>query len=233
MDLEKSFRLLRLFALVPFLFGPAGLHAHEAEAVLAGEATVYEDEPGNNGGGDSQVCIGNLATTDTRRAFVRYTLPAMEAGSTVYRVVWAIVQDRVRSLGGGPLAANLQVRRVTASWVEGAGSGGGVGPCGGGQNVAGVDWATQPAVAAAISTNVALSADNAESVVIDTNTGHDVLLTDVQAWVDGGASNFGWRLAVVEEGTADNARVLTPGTLTIHWNPPSEDVLFANGFETP
>lgn len=234
MDLEKSFRLLRLFALVPFLFGPANLHAHDAPAVLAGEATVYENEADNNGGGYSQVCIGNVATA-TRRAFVRYTLPAIPAGSTVYRVVWGIFQDRVRFQGDlGPLAATLQVRRVTTAWDEGDGSGGGlVGPCGGGANVAGVDWATQPTVAAADSTTAALSADNAFSVVFDTSTGHDGLLTDVQAWVESGASNFGWRLAVVEEGTADNARALTPGTLTIYWNPPVGDVLFADGFEAP
>ena len=192
MDLEKSFRLLRLFALVPFLFGPADLHAHDAPAVLAGEATVYENEADNNGGGDSQVCIGNIATTATRRAFVRYTLPAIPAGSTVYRVVWGILQDRVRSQGGGSLAATLRVRRVTAAWVEGTGSGGGSGPCGGGENVAGVDWATQPTVAAADSATAALSADDEVNVVIDTgiDTGNDGLIADVQAWVDNGATNF-------------------------------------------
>lgn len=140
MDLEKSFRLLRLFALVPFLFGPADLHADDAAAVLAGEATVYENEADNNGGGDFEICIGNIATTATRRAFVRYTLPAIPAGSTVYRVVWGILRDRVLSQGDvGPLAATVQVRRVTAAWVEGTGSGVGLGPCGGGENVAGVD----------------------------------------------------------------------------------------------
>ena len=234
MDLEKSFRLLRLFALVPFLFGPADLNAHDAEAVLAGEATVYENQTDNNGGGDSQVCIGNIAT-DVRRAFVRYTLPAIAAGSTVYRVVWAILQDQVSDPGPGPLAATLQVRRVTSAWVEGTGSGGGSGPCDGGENVAGVDWATQPTVAAADSAAAALSADDQVNVVIDTgfDTGNDGLIADVQAWVDNGATNFGWRLAVVEEGTADNARALTPGTLTIHWTPPGEDHLFSDGFETP
>lgn len=233
MNLEKTFRLLRLFALVPFLFGPADLHAHDAEAMLAGEATVYENQAGNNGGGYSEVCIGNVVM-DTRRAFVRYTLPAIAAGSTVHRVVWGILQDRVRSQGDvGPLAATLQVRRVTAAWVEGTGSGLGLGPCGGGANVAGVDWGTQPTVAAADSTTAALSADGQVNVVFDTSTGHDGLLTDVQAWVDSGASNFGWRLAVVEEGTADNARVLIPGTLTIYWNLPNDDLVFTDGFETP
>ncbi len=229
----KSFRLLRLFVLVLFLFGPAGLHAHEGTAVVAAEATIYEEQAGNNGGGDSQVCIGNIATTDTRRAFVRYTLPAIPAGSSVYRVVWTISQDQVHSEGGGALAATLQVRRVTTTWVEGTGSGGVGGPCGGGQDVAGVDWSSQPSVALADSATAALSAANAVSVVIDTSNGDEGLMNDVQTWVDSGATNFGWRLAVAEEATADNARVLVPGTLTIYWNMPAEDVLFADGFESP
>lgn len=233
MNLKKKFRLLRIFALVPFLLGPAKLHAHDDEATLAGEATVYENEVDNNGGGVSEVCIGNVVM-DARRAFVRYTLPVIEAGSTINRVVWTILQDRVRDPGPGPLAATLRVRRVTDTWDEGAGSGGGMGgPCGGGENVPGVDWATQPTVAATDSATAALSADDAVSVVIDTNTGHDGLLADVQVWLDGGNGNFGWRLAVVEEGTADNARVLIPGTMTIYWTVPVGELSFADGFETP
>jgi len=233
MNQEKSFRLLRLFAFVPILFGPAVLHAHEGQAVLADETTVYEEQADNNSGGDSQVCIGNQEIAATRRAFVRYTLPAIEAGSTIYRVVWSVFQDRVRSQDGGPLAATLQVRRVTADWVEGAGSGGGGGPCGGGENVAGVDWSSQPTVAVADSATAALSAENEFNLVIDTANGNDALIADVQAWFDSGATNFGWRLAVAEEGTAHNARALVPGTLTIYWNVPQEDVLFADGFESP
>lgn len=231
MNQVKSFRLLRLLAFVPIVFGSVGLYAHEGQAVLTDETTVYEEQADNNSGGDTQVCIGNQETTATRRAFIRYTLPAIEAGSTIYRVVWSVFQDRVRSQDGGPLAATLQVRRVTADWVEGTGSGGGGGPCGGGENVAGVDWSSQPAVAVADSATAALSAENEVNVIIDTANGNDALIDDVQAWFDSGATNFGWRLAVVEEETANNARALLPGILTIYWTPPEEDILFSDGFE--
>jgi hypothetical protein len=231
MNQNKSFRLLRLLVLLPFLLNPTSLQAHEGQAVLAGEATVYEDQADENGGGDSQVCVGNEATTATRRAFVRYTLPEIEAGSTIYRVVWSVFQDQVHSQGGGPLAATLQVRRVTAGWVEGTGGGGVEGPCAGGDVVAGVDWTSQPAVAATDSATAPLLADNEVNYVIDSANGNEGLIGDVQAWLDIGASNFGWRLALEEEGTADNARALVPGTLVIYWNIPPEQIVFADGFE--
>ena len=218
-----------------FLLGCGGLQAQSGVAPIADEATVYENQTGNNGGGDSEVCIGNLATTSTRRAFVRYTLPATPAGATIERVVLQYVQDRVRVQGAGsPKAATLVVRRVTADWVEGTGSGSGTGPCGGGSDVAGVDWATQPTVAATNSASAALPADDPFNVAIDTDigSGNDGLIADVQTWVDNGATNFGWRLAVAEEGTADNARVLVPGTLTIYWSVPVEGLIFGDGFES-
>jgi hypothetical protein len=100
--------------------------------------------------------------------------------------------------------------------------------------VAGVDWATQPTVAATDSANAALSANNLFNVIIDTDSGSadDGLISDIQAWADSGATNFGWRLAVAEEGTTDNARVLVPGTLTIYWSVQAEDVIFGDGFES-
>ena len=215
------------------LLACSGLQAESGDATLAAEATVYEEQSGENAGGDSEVCIGNHATTDTRRAFVRYTLPAIPATATVERVVLQLQQDRVRSQGSGaPKTATLLVRRVTASWTEGTGSGGGSGPCGGGANVAGVDWASQPAIAAVSGASAALSANDNVSVVLDTDIGTsaDGLIADVQSWVADNATNFGWRLAVSEEATADNARALVPGTLTVHWSNP--DIVFENGFES-
>jgi hypothetical protein len=227
-------KLALQWVLTLLCLGCGGLQAQSGAAPIADEATVYEEQTGNNGGAGSEVCIGNLATS-TRRAFVRYTLPAIPAGAIIERVVLEFLQDRVRSQGtGAPKAATLVVRRVTADWVEGTGSGPGTGPCGGGANVAGVDWTSAPAVAAADSAAAALSADDNVNVVIDTDTGSsdDGLINDVQAWAEGDASNFGWRLAVAEEGTNDNSRVLLPGPLTIHWSVQADDLIFLNGFES-
>jgi hypothetical protein len=237
MALKRNFGWVRLLVLSPFFLEAAALNADSGNGVLVDDATVYENETGNNGGGGSEICIGNVgATTNTRRAFVRYTLPAIPAGSTIDRVVLAIFQDRVRDLGAGPLAATLSIRQVTADWVEGTGSGPGSGPCGGGADVAGVDWAAQPTVAGAGSASAALSANDNVNVVLDTDIGtaSDGLIADVQSWVDTGAANFGWRLAAAEEATADNARALVPGTLTVHWTPPPvEQLIFRDGFESP
>jgi len=233
MEQENSLRLLPFLLLIALLTGPADLEADSAVATLADDTTLYENFPDTNGGGDSAVCIGNAGTTaNTRRALLRYTLPAIPAGSTVTRVEWALVQDSVRDMGAGPLPVTLVVRRVTSAWVEGTGSGPSSGPCGQGQAVAGVTWNTQPTVAGADSASTAMTTLNGFIALFDTNTGtaNDGLIADVQAWVDDGATNFGWRLAVSEEGTADNSRRMEHGALTIHWKLPP---IFADGFESP
>lgn len=223
--------------ILPVLFlGCGALQAQSGAAVIADEATVFEEQATENGGGGADICIGNLAaTTATRRAFVRYTLPPIPTNATVERVVLQNLQVQVRQMGAGtPLAATLLVRRVTADWAEGTGGDAqGGGPCSGGAAVAGVNWNTQPMVAAADSADAALSANDNVNIVIDTDIGtaDDGLIADVQAWVVNGASNFGWRLAVAEEATANNARRLTPGTLTIYWSVP--ELVFVDGFESP
>lgn len=199
---------------------------------IADEANVYEDEAGNNGGADIETCVGNQGPlSNTRRAFVRYLPPPAPENTSVERVVLQVLQLRVRRQGvGSPKTATLQVRRVSADWSEGFGSGPDGGPCGGGSNVPGVDWTGQPATSA-FSADAFLPSTDDTSIVIDTDDGSadDALIADVQSWVDNSATNFGWRLSVLEEGTTDNARSLLPGTLTIYWSDP--DVLFADGFE--
>ena len=214
----------------------ANLYAEDGVGTLAAEATIYENQTGNNGGGDSDVCVGNLATTGaTRRAFIRWNLPAIPSGSVITRVQLVITQVDVRTMGDGPLTATLELRRVTQGWTEGTGSGSGNGPCGGGSNVAGVDWSNAPAVNASVSATEALPSTENQVITMDTDVGtdDDILISDLQFWVDNPADIFGWRLEVSEEATADNARRITPGTLTVSWTEPVDpDLIFANGFET-
>ncbi len=228
------FNALRLVLLLFCLGGGGLLRAQSGDATIAADATVYENQPDNNSGLDSEVCIGNLSvTTSTRRAFVRYALPAIPAGATIERVVLNLLQDRVRRVGT-PLGATLELTRVTADWVEGAGSGPRGGPCAGGAAVPGVDWATQPAVAALPSGIFPLPTTDLFVVTFDTDIGtaNDGLIADVQAWSDNGATNFGWRLAVQEEATINNARAIVPIGLTVHWSE-AGDIIFGNGFEPP
>ena len=200
-----------------------GLQAQtqSGDATIAAEATIYENEADDNGGGYTRVCVGNHATTGTtRRAYVRYILPTIPAGSTVTRVRLTFTQVRVRSMGSGsPKTATLQLRRVTSSWTEGSG-GASNAACGGGTNVSGIDWTGAPSNSGADSGTEALPATNDVTITFDTDVGtnDDGLISDVQAWVDDDTSNHGWRLRISEESTVDNARLLSPGSLTVYWS---------------
>jgi len=231
-------RTLIFFSLLGALFLSitSKTYAEDGVGTLAAEATIYENQTGNNGGGDSDVCVGNLASTGTtRRAFIRWNLPAIPSGSEITRVQLVVTQVNVRTMGDGPLAATLELRRVTQDWTEGTGSGSGSGPCGGGSIVAGVDWSNAPAVNASVSATETLPATEDEVITLDTDVGtdDDILISDLQFWVDNSADIFGWRLEVSEEATADNARRITPGTLTISWTEPIDmELIFDDGFET-
>jgi hypothetical protein len=183
--------------------------------MLVDEATIYEEATAENGGGYSEICVGNV-TSSTRRGFVRYTLPSIPAGATVTRVQLSFTQEAVRRMGGGRLAATLEVRAVTSSWTEGSGAGN-TRSCGGGQVVAGVNWNAMPSVAAAASASAVLPSTEPATINLDSdNAAHAGLVTNVQSWVNG-TTNHGWRLTVVEEATADNARSIRPGALLVSY----------------
>ena len=219
--MKHNYRLIGTYlAILPFLLAPVTAMAQFiANVDNTDQATVYRENPGNNGGGFISFCAGNHATAEaTRRGYVRYEMPATGGGyATVTRIRINMTQERVRSQGdGAPKPATLQVRRVTQSWVEGNGTGGNA-ACGGGSDVDGVDWNSRPATADTVSATYDLPAA-AEVFAIDTNDGdeNDRLLADYQAWMNG-ASNDGWEFSIVEEGEANNARLITPDAVRVEW----------------
>lgn len=222
---------LRAFFAILLLIPAIPAVAQSGVATVAADATIYEEQPNDNAGADAEYCIGNLDTSETRRAFVRFDLPDIPAGAVITRVVYEFTQNRVRR-SCVECAATLLMNRVTESWVEGTGSGPGGGPCGGGAAVAGVNWANQPAVGG-ISAMEALpdTGLTPTPIAIDTDIGadDDQLIADIQGWIDGTFQNFGWRLQVSEETTANNARAMDPGSMTIHWTAPPLD--YEDGFE--
>ena len=198
----------------------SGAQSASGSGTITAEATIYEEAASTNGGGYSSVCVGNLSTNRTRRGYVRYTLPAIPSGSTITRVVLTFRQERVRFRGTGPKTATLQLRRVLSAWTEGTGVAAQA-ACGGGANVPGINWANAPSVSGLDSGAEALSTTNGTLATFDTDVGtdDDGLIVDVQSWVDG-ADIHGWRVVVAEENSSDNARLMTPGVLTVHWTPP-------------
>jgi len=96
--------------------------------------------------------------------------------------------------------------------------------------VSGIDWAGAPTVSGADSGVENLPTTGGVTITFDTDIGtdDDGLISDVQAWVDG-AGNDGWRMRVTEESTADNARLMTPGSLTVYWTESGSEVPALSG----
>ncbi len=206
-----------LFLFLSSVAGTAFAQAGSGTGTIAAEATVFQDEPGNNGGSYADVCVGNLGSSaSTRRGLLRFDLPAIPAGSTVTEVSLSMRQDRVRDMGTGPKMATVELRRVTSDWTEGSG-GSNRRACGGGTAVSGADWDSQPAVQAPPSASANLPNNGNFGFVFDSAVDAPGLVDDVQAWVDGEANN-GWMISVANENDLDTARLLDIGTLTVSWD---------------
>ncbi len=192
------------------------VQAQSGQGSRVAEATIFEDQPGSNGGSYGDICVGNLMTGSmTRRGLVRFDLPAIPDGSTVIRVSLALQQDRVRFQGEGRKSATIEARRITSAWTEGNG-GGSQRACGGGSAQSGVTWDQQPGFQSTPSATLAVGTDNGFNFVLDSAAGATGLVDDVQAWVNGDANN-GWLISVAEESDPDNARLLEIGALNIEW----------------
>lgn len=182
-------------------------------------ASIYKDQPTNNGGGQVNICVGNYSTTQTtRRGFVRWELAGIPAGARITRVIMHLTQEL-----GSAKGATLLVHRVTTSWEHGMGTGG-FDACDGGSDVAGVDWASQPVVLASESASLKLPTTDETPLLIDTNDGdeNDGLIADVQAWING-APNQGWRFSVVQEGQQENQRLIIPDAITVYFTQDPQD----------
>lgn len=127
--------------------------------------------------GTNLVLNVNPSAVSTERALVRFDLttcsPAIPAD--------AIVQTAQLRLTVASLvlaSRTIDLRSVTLAWTE-----------------AGVTWTTQPTVAGSVSASAGVTAGQAAGTVITWTA-----TSDVQAFVTGAASNFGFRLSDSAEG---------------------------------
>lgn len=132
------------------------------------DSHVREGFPDSNSGTWDFMEV-NSQSGKNQRAFVRFDISTIPAGSTV--------RSATQTLCTGWVSPGrvYDLHRVTASWAELT-----------------VTWNNQPAVAAAATT----------TLTVPSTTGCVTLTvtSDVQAWVNGTASNFGWRLKDQVEG---------------------------------
>ena len=129
--------------------------------------------------GNATTNFGALASMDVRsgsgptkkRSFVVFDLSSIPAGSTISSATLDLCAIAVPAT-----TRTYQVERVAVAWTE-----------------SGVTWSSQPAVAATGSATT--TTPSVAGCMSWTAT------TDVQDWINGVASNFGWRVRDSSEGT--------------------------------
>lgn len=140
------------------------------------DASVNSLSPNTNAGTTTQLNVSpNLLAT--QRTFVRFDL----AGCSPSIPADAIVQSATVQLtvASAVLATRtIQLRSVTATWTE-----------------AGVTWNNQPAVAGSVTSSSGVTVGQAAGTVVSWTA-----TSNVQSFVTGAATDFGFRLADSAEG---------------------------------
>ena len=133
---------------------------------------VEQASPDTNYGTGLEMHVQSDASSNVR-SFVRFDGLGIVPGST-------IIKAELKLCANSPTAGEsrtYQVHRVTASWDETA-----------------VTWNNQPAVAGGATAGTAAPESPDDCIKWNVST-------DVQAWVDGTAPNYGWRISDAAEGS--------------------------------
>ena len=167
-----------------------------ADTIVLGAAqdnTIYQDSTGNSNGSGDFFFTGQNGGASPRRGLIQFDLSTLPAGAVVTGVTLDLVASQVSST----TAYDISFHRLLAAWGESTsdangGEGGGAAAAPGdatwnesffgSQNWAnpGGDFVTGASATTSVSTTGAYSW---------TGPG---LVDDVQSWIDGTNSNFGW-----------------------------------------
>ena len=195
------------------------------------DVTLYEDSTGQlaNGAGEG-IFAGRVGTNTAgklRRALIKFDVSAIPASATITSVSLAMV-----SVQGNPPTQN-SLHRVFASWGEGTSHAGG--NEGGGTTAqlndatwtsrffgTPLNWATPGGDFTAAATTTATVA----SLGTTTWSG-GTIVNDVQSWVAGPATNFGWLLqgdetvmsTTMRYDSRQNSTVASRPVLTVIYTP--------------
>lgn len=191
--------------LVRFL-GPAVAQAESVACTPDRDATLFENETGSIASGSGPTLfVGDNRTLNTRRAVLHFDVNGvLPPGATVQGVeLWVHVSDAPDTT-----PRSVAVHRLSSDWGEGASAsaGGGGAPAQSGDATwlhryyPDVEW-TDP--------GGDYDPSSSAIAVLEPSGWHvwssEVLVQDVQGWLDDPAINFGWLLEG-EEGTASSAR---------------------------
>jgi hypothetical protein len=221
MSVARSIRSLGLsFTLAVLAAGSA----RAATQVLppSDDTFINDGNADNNNGATLSIFTGTDGHGGNMRGLIRFAMPASLQGRVT--VTGAQLTLTVQALGNGTAgaAATETLQAVVEAWVQGNGIGDApsaftVGePCGGPVSgttwnqrdcVAGTPWTTPGAtVVAAASGQASTAGVPVGGQVTWSSASNARMNADVQAWIDGPASNHGWRITSSTEGATAEAQ---------------------------
>ncbi|MDO8691953.1 MAG: DNRLRE domain-containing protein [Dehalococcoidia bacterium] len=140
------------------------------------DSYVDENSPNNNYGADNSLLVASRNSNRNRRSFVQFNV----AGAGIPSGATVISATLRLYLSSAPnQSRSYDAFRVTATWTE-----------------SGITWSNQPGVAA--------SATNTQPITAGW-VPWDVT-TDVQSFVNGASSNYGWRISDQTESASSTNR---------------------------
>lgn len=195
-------------ALLAFCNVPA--YAGSTSGTFASGTFINGIRPDNNNGGASLIYIGNDFDGGSMRGLIRFNLPSTLNERSLITSASLTMTTGSYNFGSPPAAATVYLQRLTESWGQGVGAGSLNGdftegsactPGGATWNqpfCSGVGWTTPGGtVSGAISGSASVPATTFYSV----NWNTPGMASDVQAWAEGSAGNYGWRLLSSTEST--------------------------------
>ena len=230
------------------LFGPAlasaisvfstlQLDAATVSVSAIADTTIQQAYQNNNFGDGTTLTAGDRRQGGATRALFRFDLSSIPAGSTINS---ASLSLNVVGVPAGGANSVFDIHRLTSSWGEGNGSDHGgsfalTGDANWNSRQSGVVAWTNPGgdFLAAVSATRAITSFGSYTFASTATT-----VSDVQAWVNNPANNFGWILMSESESTPTSIRRFgartgsTPPTLTVNYTPvpePSTWALLAMG----
>jgi hypothetical protein len=209
--------LVRLACVLTFTFVNA-VCADSTNLAAMADTTLQEAFPDNNFGGGTTLTAGGRAQGGRTRALLQFDIAgSIPPNATISSAALTIVVTAVNSINASNSTFNLH--RVVASWGEGNGSDFGSGSLA----VAGeATWnhrlSPDTAWTGAGGDFAAASAGQAVSGLGAYTFNSPALATDVQAWLDNPAGNFGWLLRSEGETIASTIRRFASRLDTV--NPP-------------